>query len=66
MSLVKNICIQKGRACVLEREGREGISDMCGVQLGVRNQTDLAGWQREAKPGAFTDKNKRTDDKSLT
>lgn len=57
MSLGKNICIQKGGAWVLEREGRKGISDMRGVQLGVRNQTDLAGWQREAKPGALTDKN---------
>lgn len=41
----------------MEREGRKGISDMPGMQLGVRNQTDLAGWQREAKPGALTDKN---------
>lgn len=50
----------------MEREGRKGMSDMCGVQLRVRNQTDSGSWQRDAKPGALTDKNKRIDDKPLT
>lgn len=52
----------------MEREGRKGISDVCGVQLGVRNQTDLqtAGWQGETEPGALVDKEKRIDDKPLT
>lgn len=49
----------------MEREGRKGISDMCDMNMGVRKPNRLSFWQREAKPGALTDKNNPIDDTPL-